>query len=244
MPAETLQAASAVSASLATLQSLLGKDAGDAQTLLASLPVAIQRIESSAWRDDLPSGTAAIGETYAQALENLVNSVSTGVHIVSPSTGVYTLASNNSPLPITVENDLRYSVRVRIKVTTVNGLPGFTAKDIGSQPIEPNSKKTVQLPTTVDRSGRIQVQAELLTPGGDLLGTPVILSVHSTALGAIGVIITIVAGIVLALALLVRLIRRFRKRGRGGTTPKPGAGAGPPTTDPVPSPVPAQEPAP
>jgi hypothetical protein len=40
----------------------------------------------------------------------------------------------------------------------------------------------------------------------------VLVSVHSTALGTIGVIITIVAAVVLALALVVRLIRRLRRR--------------------------------
>jgi hypothetical protein len=38
--------------------------------------------------------------------------------------------------------------------------------------------------------------------------------VHSTALGAIGVIITVVAGAVLALALLVRFARRWHGRPR------------------------------
>jgi hypothetical protein len=54
------------------------------------------------------------------------------------------------------------------------------------------------------------VQAALFTPNNFQLGVAVNLSVHSTALGTIGLIITIVAGAVLVLALLVRLIRRLR----------------------------------
>jgi hypothetical protein len=45
----------------------------------------------------------------------------------------------------------------------------------------------------------------------------VYLSVHSTALGVIGIVITVVAAVVLALALLVRFVRRRRN-----PTPRPG----------------------
>jgi hypothetical protein len=50
------------------------------------------------------------------------------------------------------------------------------------------------------------------------LGASVPLTIRSTALGRIGVIITIAAGVVLALALLVRAVRQLRKRRR---TPQP-----------------------
>jgi hypothetical protein len=241
LPAQNVQTASALRLSLATLTSLFGSGTGAAQTLLGSLPIAVQRVESSAWRKDPHSANQAIGEAYAQDVDKIVRAISTGVHIVSPSSGSYTLASSNSQLPITVENDLDYPVNVRVQVTTVNGLPGFSAKDIGSQRIDPNSKRTLHLPTRVDRSGRIQVQAVLRTPSGDALGAPVVLSVHSTALGVVGVVITIVAGVVLALALLVRLARRVRHRRKPRAAP-PAAVAPDPTPDPAPGPVPTSGP--
>ena len=63
------------------------------------------------------------------------------------------------------------------------------------------------------RTGRFEVQASLLTPAGSALGNPINLDVRSTALGSVGVIITVAAGVLLAIMLLLRLIRRIRRGG-------------------------------
>ena len=69
------------------------------------------------------------------------------------------------------------------------------------------------------------VRVALYTPNDSpddiQLGAAVFLSIHSTALGAIGVIITVSAATVLLLALLIRLIRRLRN-------PRPAPGTAPP----------------
>ncbi len=193
------------------LSSLLGSANAGAKTLLNSLPIAAQRAASSAWLSQ--TGAKATGLAYAGQLTAKIDSLTTGVHIISPHHNAYTLASNSSPLPITVENELAYPVTIRIQVSTVvNGLPGFTTKDIGLQRIESNQKRTLNIPTKTERSGRILVEARLLTPNDKPLGDPVSLTVRSTALGVIGVVITIVAGVVLALALLVRFGRRLHQR--------------------------------
>ena len=135
-----------------------------------------------------------------------------------PSAGTYTLTSSNAPLPITVENNLDVTVRVRVEVSTENRLPGFTATQGSLQTIAPNTKVTLHIPTHVERTGRFKVQAVLVTPSDVKIGDAVSLSVHSTALGAIGVIITVAAAVVLVVALLVRLVRRLRKRRRAAPT--------------------------
>jgi hypothetical protein len=66
----------------------------------------------------------------------------------------------------------------------------------------------------VQRAGRFQVDAMLATPDGTPLGQPVRLQVRSTALGGIGVTITLVATGILVVALVVRFVRRFRHRRR------------------------------
>jgi hypothetical protein len=99
-----------------------------------------------------------------------------------------------------------------VQVTSVNSVPGFRASPVQRETIAPNTKVILHVPTRVERTGRFEVQAVLLTPSAAQIGNPVFVSVRSTALGAIGVIITIVAAVVLALALLVRLIRRMRRR--------------------------------
>ena len=207
----TIADAQRVSRVVPALASMMS--AADASRLLGSLPVAVQRAESSAWRTDPDAGDA-----FAQALTRQIETIESGVRIVRPSSGAYTLTSSNAPLPITVENNLNVTVKVRVEVTTENRLPGFTAQEGSLQTIAPNTKVTLHIPTHVDRTGRFKVQAALVTPSDVAIGDRVSLSVHSTALGAIGVIITVAAAVVLLVALLVRLVRRLRKRRRPAAT--------------------------
>lgn len=199
-------------AALPALTALLA-NSRDARSLLGALPQAAQRLTSAAWRPAAGPFGPGIGEPYAQALTDRITALMTGVHIVLPSSGSYTLASSNSQLPITVENTLQYTVRIEVQVSTRQSLPGFTGKVVPKE-IAPNSKQTIQIPTRVERSGRIPVQAQLSTPNGVALGKPVNLFVHSTVFGVIGVVITVIAGVVLILALLLRFARRVRKRRR------------------------------
>ena len=77
-----------------------------------------------------------------------MNTLLTGVHIVKPQTtnGSYTLASGNSPLPITVQNDLRTTVQIEVHVSTVNGLTGFTQLDDDKVfTIDPTSKAPLRI---------------------------------------------------------------------------------------------------
>ncbi len=215
LPAPVIASARAASAAIPAVDSLLGADTQAAPAVLASLPLGLQRCGSAAWRVYRSIGTA-----FGLQLTAQLATLTRGVHIVSPSSGSYTLGSNDSPLPITIQNDLPFVVRVRVAVTTVNFLPGFAAADIGPQNIQPGAKKTVRLPTRIARSGRIRIQAQLLTPDNQPLGKAVKLSVHATVLGTIGVVITVVSGAVLAVALLVRAVRRIRAR-RHRPTPVP-----------------------
>jgi hypothetical protein len=211
LPSAVISAARQVAAALPTLDELFAPNSG-AGSVLAPLPVAVQRLESLSWRGD-PVGAS----TLATMITATIESMSDGVHLVNPSRGTYTLASSNSPLPVTVANDLGYAVEVQVRVRTVNGLAGFTA-DPETAEVAPHSRVTVRVNTHVERTGRLRVAVELMTSGNVQLGEPVYLSVRSTALGTIGVVITIVAGAVLALALLVRLWRRLRHRRQGPAT--------------------------
>jgi hypothetical protein len=200
----TIGAAQQVASAVPALSSLLSAD----NAVVTELPVAIQRLESGAWVAD-----SATGDAYATQLVTSVTSLETGVFIVRPSSGTYTLGSNNSPLPLTVQNDLDYPVHVVIHVETANGLPGFHAKD-RAVTLDPHSKAPIHnLKATLLRNGRIEVNAVLRTPSGDQLGSPVPLSVRTTALGTIGFVITIVSGAVLAIALIRRFWKLYRRRG-------------------------------
>lgn len=224
-PAQNVRTVRLVAHSVNPLKLMLVPTAASHQ-LLAELPQAAERLRSAAWRRgaQIKGGGPSAGRALAARLAAQVTGLLTGVRIVRPSSGSYTLASSNSPLPITVENRLDYAVVVRLSVVTKNGLPGYTAKEAVGQRIEPHSKSVIRIQSTVDRPGRIPVIAQLSAPDGTPLGRPIALFVRSTVLGAVGVGITIVAAAVLLLAVVVRLIRRLRARGtpaENGTAPAP-----------------------
>ncbi|MFN2561284.1 MAG: DUF6049 family protein [Jatrophihabitans sp.] len=229
LPATTVAATSQAAGALPDVTSLLtphprkgavARPDPAAEALLASLPVAIQRAASSAWRQK-DAASAAAAAQFARGVSRQIDSIENGVQIIRPSSGSYTLASESSPLPITVDNKLPYPVTIRISITTdVNGLPGFSTKDIGLESVDSNQKRTLKVPTTTVRKGRIKVHVALLTPNGVTLGESVPLTVRSTVLGLVGVVITIVAGVVLVLALLIRVGRQMRGRRRTSSQPR------------------------
>jgi hypothetical protein len=206
LPAETLRAAHQVAASMPNVASLISDD-DELTKLLGSPAAAIQRSESSEWVSNPNEGLAR-----AQAVSDQLSAVTSGVQLIRPTKGTYTLGSEDAPLPITVRNTLNATVHVRIQIGTVGGLPGLSADSPGVQRIAPHGKLPLHIPLHVDRAGRFKVQVELLTPSAQSLGDPLVLSVRSTALGYIGKLITFGAGGVLAVALLFRVVRRLRAR--------------------------------
>ncbi|MEO6885511.1 MAG: hypothetical protein ABI232_04375 [Jatrophihabitantaceae bacterium] len=212
-----IQAAQQVTNVLPGLTSMF--TAADAHSLLGTIPAGVQRVMSNSWAVDPDAQLTAINE-----LQKRLTSLQNGVHLVKPTNGTYTLGSNDSPLPITIDNTLGVTVSVRIQLSTVGNLPGFKADDLGVQSIPTQGKLQLHVPVHVDRAGRIPVQVVLYAPaaetqGGQLtLGESLQLSVHSTALGDIGKVITLLAAVVLALALLVRIVRRVRA-GRASIAP-------------------------
>lgn len=174
----------------------------------SAFPAAIQRCESTSLISDPRVAFAMIGR-----LRQVLLSTRHSVYIVNPSDGTYTLTSKNSQLPITVVNKLNTEVDVQISVNPVGGESGLsTASAPQGYTIKANSKVQVHVPTHVDRVGLIRAVVRISTPGGLSLGTPVRLSVRSTALGTIGVIITVLAAILLVVAVVIRHVGRLRRR--------------------------------
>jgi hypothetical protein len=225
----TLGAARDAAQMLPTIAALLDqRDDPRARAFVASLPAAIQRAKSSAWRD---ADFAAEATRFVNRLGTTVTGITDRVRILGPTSGSYTLASDNSPLPITVENDLPYEINVRVRLAADLDTPGFSATDIGTQHVERNQRHTFKIPTTVLRVGTIKIHAQLYAGATPLsLGAPVSMRVRSTAFGTVGVIITVVAGVALAGALLWRLFRRLRAR----RAQKPPAESVPLEPEPVP----------
>ncbi len=159
---------------------------------------ALSQTEPPESRNDLAGQRLAV---VGKTIGDLFGAVS----IVNPG-GSYTLATEHSPLPLALRNDLAVPIRVRLQV---DAPPGMTVTDIGEQELPPGYLP-VRVPIEVHFTQRVAVDVSLRTPDGLQLGEPVRLSVHSNAYGKVLFAITLVGGAVLALLVGRRLYHRFR----------------------------------
>jgi hypothetical protein len=139
----------------------------------------------------------AVGRT----VEDLFNAVT----IVNPG-GSYTLATERSPLPLALRNNLPVPIRVRLDV---DAPPGMTVTDMGVIELPPGFLP-LRVPIEVHFTQRVAVDVALRTDDGLPLGEPVRLSVHSNAYGKVLFFITLTGGAILALLVGRRLWHRFR----------------------------------
>jgi hypothetical protein len=134
-----------------------------------------------------------------------VNDLFNAVTIVNPG-GSYTLATEHSPLPLALRNNLPVPIRVRLQV---DAPPGMTVTDMGEIELPPGYLP-LQVPIEVHFTQRVAVDIALRTANGLPLGEPVRLSVHSNAYGKVLFFITLSVGAVLIALAGRRLWHRFR----------------------------------
>ncbi|MCU1690505.1 MAG: glycoprotein [Jatrophihabitantaceae bacterium] len=183
---------------------------GPASDALDPARAALVLATSVAWRSDAASGLA-----YAAAATATAQAIVGGVSVVTPDNASYSLSSENSPLIITVRNDLDFAVSVKLLVVPATAsVSGFRADDIGVQVIEANTARTLQIPAHFERSGRFEIVAQLATETGASLGEPIRLSVLCTAYGTVALTITVAAFALLLLLLLFRAVRGLRRAHR------------------------------
>ncbi|MET7770449.1 DUF6049 family protein [Nocardia sp. NPDC005366] len=161
---------------------------------------------------DRRSGNSAPPDTFAQrrldqtrkALDESYRAVT-----VLPPGGVYTLASEESPLLLVARNDLPVAIRVRFRIEA----PAQTRiTDIGEQQLPPKGTRSFQIPSEVSDSRNLVIPISLTTPDGIPLGKATSVSVRSNAYGQALAIITACAGLLLFVLAGRRLWRRFRGR--------------------------------
>ncbi|NKY53788.1 DUF6049 family protein [Nocardia vermiculata] len=141
-------------------------------------------------------------EQITRTMDNLFSSVT-----VLPPGGVYTLASEQSPLILVARNNLPVTIRIRFKIDA----PSETnITDIGEQQIPAEGTRSFQIPTKVTDSRNLVIPISLTTPDGVPLGNATSVSVRSNAYGQALAIITACAGALLFLLAGRRLWRRFR----------------------------------
>jgi hypothetical protein len=213
---------------------LAGAVIGDPDEALATFDAATSRTVSAAWWSD-PEGFREAAAGLRGAMDRMRGQVT----LLSPADGTYSLASNDAPLVLTVQNDLPFAVEVLLRIQT-RGSRGLSVGDIGAQSLAPGQRTTLQVPTELRQSGGFAVTAELTTPGGLLLGERVEMQVKSTAYGSISLLITFGAGALLGLLFLRRLVMFLLRRRRAAlapasleSAPEGTTRSGPPTRSPV-----------
>jgi hypothetical protein len=139
--------------------------------------------------------------TVGRTVDDLFGAVT----IVNPG-GSYTLATEHSPLPLALRNDLPVPIRVRLQI---DAPPGMSVTDMGEIQLPPGYLP-LKVPIEVHFTQRVAVDVALRTADGLPLGEPVRLSVHSNAYGKVLFFITLTGGLVLALLVGRRLWHRFR----------------------------------
>ncbi|MGH3812342.1 MAG: DUF6049 family protein, partial [Pseudonocardiaceae bacterium] len=175
--------------------------------LLDPLRLGLLRGVSSAWRGQ-PNRAIQVTSQERGRLDELRRSVQ-----IVQSPGPYSLASSDSPLLITVSNELPVGVQVALSLTETAGL---RAGAVGLQLVPARSTRQFVIPAKVSRTGQFSVEARLSTPGGTPLGEPSTLQVRSTAFGTVTVALTAGAGAALILLVARGIVRRVRRAQEAG----------------------------
>ena len=152
-----------------------------------------------------PSVREALAQQRVTTTQHTMNDLFHAVTVVNPG-GSYTLATERSPLPLALRNDLPVPIRVRL---VIDAPPGMTVTDMGEIELPPGYLP-LRVPIEVHFTQRVAVDVALRTANGLTLGEPVRLSVHSNAYGKVLFFITLSAGAVLFLLAGRRLWHRFR----------------------------------
>lgn len=177
----------------------------DPAIILDPLDRALDTAASTAFRTNPTVGDANVG-----TVESTVTSIRSGVQIANTGNS-YTLASSTSPLLLTVQNNTPYDVPVTVELTG-GEMVGLTVTEAPVQIIPAGRSQQIKIPTEVTRSGQFQVTATLIGPDGVAWGSPVQLTVQSSAYGALTVILMAVAGGVLVIMVFLRVRQRLRGR--------------------------------
>ncbi|KZF10153.1 glycoprotein [Rhodococcus sp. EPR-157] len=191
------------------IEALRGSLVDDPQSALTP------RLYTAPLREDLlrAIGTADRSEAASTAArvrmdgsESGLDGIFESVTVLAPG-GVYTLASEQSPLLLVARNDLPVGVNVRLKV---DAPPEMTVSDVGAMALPARGSRTITVPAQVDDSRNLAVDFSLTTLDGQQLGEASTVSVRSNAYGQALAIITASAGVLLLLLAGRRLLHRFR----------------------------------
>ncbi|QNG21594.1 glycoprotein [Rhodococcus triatomae] len=157
-------------------------------------------------RDGLRGEAERAANTRVDEVATSLDDLFGAVTVVSPG-GVYTLASEQGPLPLVARNDLPIGVRVRLHVQAPAEV---IIDDIGPTQLPPRGSRTLTVPTEIADSRKLVVQFSLASEDGRQFGEPTSVTVRSNAYGQVLAILTAGAGALLLFLAGRRLWHRFR----------------------------------
>ena len=199
------KAGAAITSLRVSLTEVAGPEGGDPADILDPLQEALTRVTAAAFRDN--QGPA---DRVLATVTGSLRAVQNGLTVAS-SGGSLTLASSSAPLRLTLVNSLPYDVRIRISISGGERV-GLTTTDPGVQLVPAGRSVPVTVPAHVARSGTFSIKAQLMTVDGHPWGSAVTLQVNSRAYGALTLVLLLVAGTVLVLMVVIRIIQRAGAR--------------------------------
>ena len=157
--------------------------------------------QSSAWRDGLAGGRAALRDVGSRA-----DDIAGAIRITT--VGRVTLTSDSGQIPVTISNDLPQAVRVRLTVAARQAAR-LESVDAGQTvTIAAGARQTFSVGVTARTTGTFPVEVRLLTPDARPLGPVTELLLTSTAYGRTALGVALAAAAVLLVGVGVRLTRR------------------------------------
>jgi hypothetical protein len=209
LPAAYLHQVAEKHRSLSQLTNIL--PAGDPET--RPLSAGLLRALSTAWR-----GVAAPRRGWLSDFGHQLDSMTSGVHIVSLAGSTVTLTGHGGKVPITIANTLDAPAQITVQLDAHErlSLPGNGRVAVT---IPADQQTTVDVHATAKTSGVFSLDVQLLTPNGQKYGAPVQLFVRSTVYGTITLVITGAATAALLVAVAIRLTRRAISARRASSTP-------------------------
>ncbi len=181
---------SATGAHVADVERTLGKDLliAESGTFVTSPSLGLQYIAAV----DGPRGI--IRRTYAAV-------------VPPPDGGIHTLTSRNGYLPFTITNGSRFALRVRVSLTSDRRLI-FDPSSLRTT-LSPNAPFPHTWRVDAATTGRFLTRVRITTPGGRLIASSTVV-IRSTAYDRVALVVTIGAGLFLALWWGRGVLRRRR----------------------------------
>jgi len=181
----------------------------DPTTLRNTVERALLRSGSTLWRTQRVAGAA-----YIDAVDATVAKQVSAVRVVR--SGALTLAARSGKIPVTVENGLNQTVTMHVSVAADPAVR-LTLTQPAAQKIPAGESRTFEVPAEATTNGDVMLIVRLLTPDGKPYGSAVTFPVQITGFGEVAQLVVGGAFVLLAIALVVRIVRAVRGGRRPGS---------------------------